>query len=91
MPQRLPMLPMTTLETEYDLKIWLAPLLYAGATRNQWRALLDRLLPMLPTTAALSCRTPKGVLYLETSAGTWRLSPRAKWHDQAKGPQALHN
>ena len=80
MPARLPILPLTLLETDYDMKFWLGPAMYGTLTRNQWRAIVARLEPMLPTSAALSCRTPKGVVYLETSAGMWRLSPRAKWH-----------
>jgi hypothetical protein len=80
MSARLPILPMTPLETEHALKLWLGPAMYGTLTRNQRRAVLDRLTPMLPTSAALSCRTPKGVVYLETPSGEWRLSPRAKWH-----------
>ena len=76
MPARLPILPLTPLETEYDMKFWLGPAMYGTLTRNQWRAIVDRLGPMLPTSAALSCRTLKGVVYLETSAGAWRLRDR---------------
>ena len=81
MPERLPILPMTSMETEYDLRYWLGPAMYGTLTRTQWRAVLTRLLPLLPAKAALSCRTPKGVIYVETPIGEWRLSPRAKWHD----------
>ncbi len=81
MSKRTPILPSADLADDYALKVWISPAVTDGLmTRNQWRAILDRLTPMLPTSAALSCRTPKGVIYLVTPLGEWRLSPRAKWH-----------
>ena len=98
MPKRTPILPSANLADEYALKMWLAPAVVDGnMTRNQWRAVLDFLLPRLPVfTVGASCRTPKGVIYLflydrspldlsfsKDKFRTYRLSPRAEWYHGA--------
>ena len=95
MPKRLPILPSADLADDYALKVWIAPAIADGnITRNQWRAIVDFLLPRLPVfTVGMSCRTPKGVLYLflydrapldlsfsKDKLRTYRLSPRAEWY-----------
>lgn len=88
MPKRTPILPSANLADEYALKMWLSPAVVDGnMTRNQWRAVLNFLLPRLPVrTHGMARRTPKGVLYLfltcphKKQLATYRISPRATWY-----------
>ena len=88
MSKRIPMLPHADLADDYALKVWISPAVTDGLmTRNQWRAVLDLLTPRLPIRVhGMSCRTPKGVLYLfltcpdRKQLATYRLSPRADWY-----------
>ena len=89
MPKKLPILPSADLADEYAVKTWLAPAIADSyVTRNQWRALIDFLVPRAPLHVyGLSCRTPKGVIYLfidraDGRIQTYRLSPRADWHTE---------
>ena len=89
MPKRMPILPSADLADEYAIKIWIAPAVIDGQlTRNQWRALVEFLAPRAPLHVyGLSCRTPKGVIYLfidraDGRIQTYRLSPRAEWYTQ---------
>ncbi len=88
MPKRTPILPSADLADEYAVKVWLSPAVTDGyMTRNQWRAVLDFLMPRVPLHVhGMACRTPKGVLYLfltcphRKQLATYRMSPRADWY-----------
>ena len=81
MPAKMPILPMTQLNTDYEMRAWCLDALYLKmVTRSQWLQLVEHLAPRVPIAAMMSCRTPRGVIYLETAAGdSWRLDHRAHW------------
>ena len=84
--KRMPILPLTELETIDAVRYWVTQALAeAYVTRNQWQALTEFLAPRVPVHATLACRTPKGVIYVllrnpDGTLSTYRLSPRADWY-----------
>lgn len=74
------------IEDETALRIWATEALVMDfVTRNQCREIIDHFAPMLPLRLAMSCRTPKGVIYCYLRGPTearrlvHRIGPRAKW------------
>ncbi len=86
MPALVPVSDETWIEDETALRVWATEALVADMlTRNQCRAIIAHFAPMLPLRLAMSCRTPKGVIYCYLRGPTearllvHRIGPRAKW------------
>ena len=69
MPQLETIYPPCMYRTPADLKDWMIRAnAYGYATRTQGKAIMQKLLPMLPVTASLTVRTSKGMIYMEANA-----------------------
>ena len=63
-----------TYRTPADLKDWMIRAnAYGHVTRTQGKAILQKLLPMLPVTASLTVRTNKGMIYMEADNKLFRV------------------
>lgn len=64
----------STYYTPAELKDWmLRANVYGHVTRTQGKAILQKLLPMLPVTASLTVRTNKGMIYVEADNKLFRV------------------
>ena len=64
----------STYYTPAELKDWmLRANVYGHVTRTQGKAILQKLLPMLPVTASLTVRTNKGMIYMEADNKLFRV------------------
>ena len=79
-------LPRRELADEYALRVWATEASILGSvTRTQCTAIIEAFMPLLPVHLSLSCRTPKGVLYVNSfdpqtaRVVTYYLNHRARW------------
>ena len=64
----------STYYTPAELKDWmLRANVYGHVTRTQGKAILQKLLPLLPVTASLTVRTNKGMIYMEADNKLFRV------------------
>ena len=87
---------MPKLETIYEPKIYTTPQeltdwmikanAYGFVTRNQGKAIVQKLTPMLPITAALAIRSYKGVIYMTAGETRFRVSQRGAIIDKPWNP-----
>lgn len=77
MPQIAVIYPLATYRTVNDLKDWMIRAnAYGNVTRNQGKAIVEKLTPLLPVDAELSFRTAKKVIYMRANGTRFSLSPR---------------
>jgi len=68
--------PLATYRTAEELKDWMIRAnAYGNVTRNQGKAIVEKLTPLLPVDAELSLRTPKKVIYVLANGTRFSLSP----------------
>ena len=79
-------LPRRPLTNELELRVWITEALaMKWITRTQWAEIIKAFTPLLPVHLSLSCRTYKGLLYVNSfnphtaRLVTYYLSHRAKW------------
>jgi hypothetical protein len=87
---------MPQLETVYDLKCyhtqeelkdWMVRAnAYGFVTRNQGKAILQKLTPMLPVDASMTVRTNKSTIYMLANESRFRVNQRAQIDDRPWNP-----
>ena len=86
MASMIEILPRREIADEMALRVWVSEALaMKWITRSQWAAIIEAFSPLLPSIISLSCRTSKGVLYVNSfdprtaRLTTYYLNHRAKW------------
>ena len=78
--------------THDELKDWMVRAnAYGFITRNQGKAILQKLTPMLPVDASMTIRTRKSTIYMEANLTLFRVNQRAQiinkpWNPNPRRP-----
>lgn len=77
----------TLYETPEQLTDWMIRANAWGVvTKNQGKAIVQKLTPMLPVTASLSVRTPKSMIYIQAGDIFFRIGQRGQVIDRPWNP-----
>ena len=88
MPKLETVYPLELYETVAQLKDWMIRAnAYGFVTKNQGKAIVQKLTPMLPVNVSLTSRTNKGIIYLDADGYLFRVNQRAQVVDKPWNPK----
>ena len=87
MPKLLTVYDPDTYETVGQLTDWMIRAnAYGYVTKNQGKAIVQKLTPMLPITVSVALRTHKSVIYVTAGATMFRVNQRGRIIDKPWNP-----